>query len=63
MARFNIDPLQFLAFIGEYLALVGIRKRLETQLIWYLQESTVMLLIYAWILPTLYTEVAYFSFT
>ena len=46
MTRFDIDPLQLLTFIGEYLALVGIRKGLGAQLICYLQESTVMLLVY-----------------
>jgi hypothetical protein len=60
MARFDIHPLQLLAFIGEYLALVDIRKGLGAQRIWHLQASTVMLHIYACILSTLYTEVVYF---
>ena len=33
MARFDIHPLQLLAFIGEYLALVNIRKGLGPRLI------------------------------
>jgi hypothetical protein len=63
MARFDIHPLQLLAFIGEYLALVYIRKGLGPQLIWYLQASTVLLLIYVFILSTLYSEVVYFPFS
>ena len=62
MARFDIHPLGSLAIIGEYLALVDIRKGLGAQLIWQLQASTFVLLIYAWTLSTLYTEVVYLPF-